>query len=304
MVDYAAARGVDVTPRQLKRWRTLRLIPSRQVRGLGRGRGVIGIDPAWTKFQVLAVRKALSANRNVEDALLTLWYDGWDVPAEVIARSLGGWLLVKQAALARLSKEVAARASMDKRDVTPFDIAEADSRASTVTRAEQDRMSRAVHRDERELPRDLVHAVRAAAEGQVLSAVDEVSAIPIELAKHYFGFEKYQTLFRTLGATDDEAVSEWETMLGSIDPARLFDPPTTTQLVSARWRLRYIFEVADHLRTYEPSPDEAVFVDVFRESLGADLLGWDTRSPSFDIEGLRNLLVFPSHLQKQVKYSF
>jgi hypothetical protein len=73
--------GYPVTPAQLRRWCDLDLLPRPKRKGLGRGRGVAVLYHPIAAWQAYALKRALEARRNLDDAGWVLWVLGFPVEA-------------------------------------------------------------------------------------------------------------------------------------------------------------------------------------------------------------------------------
>lgn len=69
----ARQRGVEVSERQLKRWRDEELVSSPTKRGLGRGRGTVVFYPAETPQRLVRIARALDENRSFSYVRWVLW---------------------------------------------------------------------------------------------------------------------------------------------------------------------------------------------------------------------------------------
>jgi DNA polymerase-3 subunit epsilon len=90
LLAAAAAHHVDVTARQLKRWRTAGLVqqPTRRY-GAGRA-GSQSVYPAEAVEQLVLVARTLEGDRNLTHALINLWWDGHWVEPTALRRTLAG----------------------------------------------------------------------------------------------------------------------------------------------------------------------------------------------------------------------
>jgi len=281
LIEFARSQGETITARQLKRWRADRLLPPRTVRGRGRARGVVGIDAPWTRFQVVAVHRALVTERNSDLVALRLWYAGWDIPTELIVNQLDTRLEIDRKQLANLEGQLD---DIGGERASGFDIAEADSRSLPITHDEIGRMRDAA-RSTGEPARDLVHAVRAATEGQLFSSSDEVSAIPDDLAKQYFGFYAIQQLIVPLSESLEPCYDRWESLIQTLDIENVLTTPTKTQLLTARSTLRRLYDAVEMIRTYKPAPNAPLFA-VMAAVFEVIPMSFDPRASNYHAERL------------------
>ena len=297
LIAYARTNGRQVTVRQLKRWRTLGLIPFRLRRGRGRGRGVRATDRPWARYQLIAVLDALATSRSADDVILRLWYDGWDIETRRVREIVERRVLADKERYANLSIRVAAALTT----VTAFDLAELNSAETPLTRAEVQRMR--VLASFEDNPRQLAHAARTAIHGQLLSPPTEPIAMSEDLARHFFELDSLEPLFKGLGAQSEEGLDAVLTGLQQIDPIDLFAVLTHSQLEHARWRLRRLAEVPDLLR--QASDDDIPWV---ARNLLADLFermsGFAPEHPNYKVETLITCLrVIPAVRRAPVQYS-
>lgn len=288
LIDFARDRGATVDTRQLKRWRSRGLMPSRAARrrSLGRGQGVRAEDPPWAKHQVLAVLSELQRDRSADNALLRLWFHGWDVETERVRVVLDKQLAHDRDRFARLQEDAEATS-----DGSAFAAAELDSDSHPVTREETRRMLD-VASDGSEGPRELARSVRIAMQGQLLSPPDEPLAINIELVAPYLGLPAgIESLFAQLEGDFLAGVEFVMTQIQRLEPSAALRTPTTEQLDSARADLHlllYAFELLDLHAPELPlelGPMQALANSVRR---------YDPNSPDHTIEALRAALRFAS----------
>jgi len=282
LVEYARRCGENVSVRQLKRWRSEGLLPARTVRGRGRGRGVTGLDAPWTRFQCVAVSRALSFERNNDRAALRLWYQGWDIPNELIVKQIDQRLERDRQRLAELQRMVGTGTD---NAMAGFDVAEADSRARPITHDEIIRM-RAAAQGTNESARDLVHAVRSAIEGQLFSPTNVVSAIPEDLTKHYFDFTSAERLLTPINESLQPAFDVFTGAVQELTAEDILRAPTANALRTARSKLRRVYDAAEIVSNYEPQPDEADLIASARAALAFADMRYDPRSGDYDSEQL------------------
>jgi len=282
LIEYARRCGETVTVRQLKRWRSNELLPARTVRGRGRGRGVTGFDAPWTRFQGVAVSRALSFERNTDRAALRLWYQGWDIPTERIVKQIDQRLERDRQHLPELQHMVGTGTGTGK---DMFDVAEADSRARPITHEEIARM-RPAARGADESARDLVHAARTAIEGQIFSPAGEVSAIPEEIVKQYLNFNRDEEWSGSMGDLFNTAFDQTTSLMQDLTAADVLRTPTASQLVMARCKLRHLYDAIEIVHMHRPEPHEA---QLFAQGVGmlAHIdTSFDPRSRSYNAEKL------------------
>jgi len=296
LLEFARSQGETITARQLKRWRADRLLPSRTVRGRGRARGVVGIDAPRTRFQVVAVHRALATERNNDRVALRLWYEGWDIPTELIINQLDTRLEIDRKQLANLKGQLD---DIGGERASGFDIAEADSRSLPITHDEIARM-RGQTLDAEEPARDLVHAVRAATEGQLFSSSDEVSAIPDDLAKQYFGFNAIQQLIDPLSESLEPCYDQWASLIQKLTSESVLATPTETQLLIARSILRRWYDAVEMILAHKSTPDNAPLFAVISSVLDVIPTSFDPRDPGYHADqlllGLRTCACVPNPL--------
>jgi hypothetical protein len=71
--------GAKVTVTQLRRWCDVGLMPKPVRRGLGRGRGIVALYPAYAAWQAFVIARALREKRNLDDAGWVAWALGFPV---------------------------------------------------------------------------------------------------------------------------------------------------------------------------------------------------------------------------------
>jgi len=282
LIEYARRCGETVSVRQLKRWRSDGLLPARTVRGRGRGHGVTGFDAPWTRFQCVAVSRALSYERNNDRAALRLWYQGWDIPTELIVRQIDQRLERDRQCLTDLQRTVGTGTD---NEMAGFDVAEADSQARPITHDEIARMREAAHGTD-ESAHDLVHAVRTAIEGQLFSPANEVLAIPEELAKHYLNFTSIEQLLTPGNESLQPAFDTFTAAIQELTADDVLRAPTANALTTARSWLRRMYDAAEIVSNYEPQPDEADLIAPARSALAYVDTSYDPRSSDYDPEQL------------------
>ena len=285
LIAHARQEGQEVTERQLKRWRAERLLPHRTIHGKGRGRGVVGADPPGLGPQVVAVSRALASDRNVHRAALRLWYAGWEIPTELVRRQLTTALTAQQ----RLHQGLACAApEAGTSGMMGFDVAELDTKGRPVTREERHRMEDAAMR-EKERAHQLVHAVRSATEGQLFSPRDEISAIPEELAKDYFGFTAVERQMASAGFPITSAFEEWEAIICGLSPESYFTVPTEAELLKARKLLRDYFDASIRVGEHAGRTGDEGLSSI-GYALRALLAGFDPRGGDYEPDALLTAL--------------
>jgi len=88
LIDAAAIYGFEVTPKQIDRWRSDRLLPPPARAGGGRGRGVRRPAPEGSAQQLMRLRYFLSEDRSLHRAAFRLWIEGYAVPLERVRKAL------------------------------------------------------------------------------------------------------------------------------------------------------------------------------------------------------------------------
>jgi predicted RNase H-like nuclease len=71
--------GAKVSVTQLRRWCDVGLMPTPARRGLGRGRGIVALYPAYAAWQAFVIARALKEKRNLDDAGWVAWALGFPV---------------------------------------------------------------------------------------------------------------------------------------------------------------------------------------------------------------------------------
>lgn len=88
VLTAVAAAGCTVTGDQLARWHRARLLPQPVRRSLGRGLGTVTIYPEGTVDRVVALWAMRSRHSNLSKAAFELWWEGFEVEADVIRATL------------------------------------------------------------------------------------------------------------------------------------------------------------------------------------------------------------------------
>jgi hypothetical protein len=93
LADEATARGVDVSPRKVERWRQAGWLPTRRRHGLGRGRGSVSDpDPPRVLYQVMAIRLLIDRNVPSRHRAAVLFGDGFDIEVNALRASFAAAL--------------------------------------------------------------------------------------------------------------------------------------------------------------------------------------------------------------------
>ncbi len=88
LADAATARGVNITARQVERWRQHGWLPQRTRHGLGRGKGSISDpDPPQALGQAMAIRQLLRTREKAEYIPAALFNLGFDLDEQVVKSS-------------------------------------------------------------------------------------------------------------------------------------------------------------------------------------------------------------------------
>ncbi len=88
LIGTAARQGYLVTPRQVERWHKAGLLPRRRQLHLPGRRGSVGVYPAGTEAQFLALCRWRSKRRKLTELGFWLWWEGYDVPLRTVQTSL------------------------------------------------------------------------------------------------------------------------------------------------------------------------------------------------------------------------
>jgi hypothetical protein len=88
LIEDLAARGLQVTGKQIDRWRLERVIPAPSIVGGGRARGVRRITAPGSADQIVALVRLLTESRSINVAAVSLWLDGFDVPVDRVREAL------------------------------------------------------------------------------------------------------------------------------------------------------------------------------------------------------------------------
>jgi hypothetical protein len=88
LIAEAAAAGIQITDKQIDRWRLEKLLQPPGKAGAGRGRGVRRPAAEGTTQQVLRLHQLLAQDRSVERAAFRLWVEGYEVPLERVRAAL------------------------------------------------------------------------------------------------------------------------------------------------------------------------------------------------------------------------
>lgn len=281
VIEYAQSCGERVTARMLKRWRHERLLPPRIVHGAGRARGVVGVDQSSARYQAVAVSRMLRAcKRNVGRTALRLWYDGWEIPTELIAAQIQRRLDTERHTIDGLRTRIASEQGIPAAEVSPFDIAEAHSRQTPVTHAEVARMKNAPAEPD-ETPTARVHATRAALEGQFLSPADEPSAIPEDLVEHYFDMTTAVAFLSAQPEISTNVFDQLEVAIQVVNPDDVYQAPQHRALESARNRLRLMHDVREMILSETPAPEPAELFEQVKSLATQYWPIYDPRDPRF-----------------------
>lgn len=293
LIAYAASRDREVNARQLKRWRTLGLMPERKRRSLGRGRGFTSSDKPWARFQVLAVIDTLAQDRSADHALLRLWYSGWDITTTVVRDVIERRVAADRERFADLEAQALAQFGV----MSAFGAMELDSEQRPITRAEARRMQPLATSED--TARQLAHGTRLALQAQLLASPDEEIAVDELHAHHYLGLAQLEGVFAALEAPADVALSEVLAGLQTVDQRAVLESPTEAQLNDARWRLRYFAYLQHLLRTADVGEIPGAFVEMFER-----LTTFDPDDQSFPLEDLITALrVMPAVRPQPVQFS-
>ncbi len=88
LIDAAALYGFKVTPKQIDRWRSDKLLPPPAKAGGGRGRGVRRPAPEGSAEQLMRLHYFLGEDRSLHRAAFRLWIEGYAVPLERVRKAL------------------------------------------------------------------------------------------------------------------------------------------------------------------------------------------------------------------------
>jgi hypothetical protein len=114
--DRDLAGKLDVTPRQVKRWREAGYIPGPNRRGLGRGLGTVALYSPQAAEQTADFALALKSLKRLDDAALVTFFHGYSLRDETLRR-------VYSSAFAQVRKFLGAAPNAD-----PWELADRWSR--------------------------------------------------------------------------------------------------------------------------------------------------------------------------------
>jgi hypothetical protein len=89
LIALSTQAGFPVTPAMLARWHRDGLLPPPTVRSLGRGRGTESIYPEGARDQFEALCKFRKQTRDLDRVAWALWWQGFELPEQIIRRALG-----------------------------------------------------------------------------------------------------------------------------------------------------------------------------------------------------------------------
>jgi len=87
LIDAARERGIDVSARQVERWRQHGLLRAPERAWLGRGKGSVSYSPAGAVNEVIAVHEVVGRYRSLDEATLMLFADGHPVGDDAVRRA-------------------------------------------------------------------------------------------------------------------------------------------------------------------------------------------------------------------------
>jgi len=297
LIAFAKSHDREVELRQLKRWRTLGLMPERKRKSLGRGRGFTSTDKPWARFQMLAVIDALAHDRSADRARLRLWYDGWDIPTTRVRMLIERRVSRDRGHFADLEAQALASFGV----ATAFDVMDLDSAQRPITRDEVKRMRPLAAPGD--TASQLAHAARSALQGQLIASPDETIAVDELQASKYLAVARFDDLFAAVDAPPDIAVGEVLTGLQNVPERAVLDTPTERQFEHARWRLRYRAYLPEVLRTAQQDEIPQTLLDLL-----ADLIEqqntFDPDHPQHHVEDLITALrVMPAMRPEPVAFT-
>lgn len=93
LIELLRAEHYEVTPSQFDRWRRGGLLPSPEIRSLGRGKGTGSFYPLRTREQLLRlceIHLAEGGKKRLPYIAWQLWWEGYDIQTDVIRQFLSG----------------------------------------------------------------------------------------------------------------------------------------------------------------------------------------------------------------------
>ncbi|MAG37260.1 MAG: hypothetical protein CL878_13585 [Dehalococcoidia bacterium] len=88
LVEAARAEGYAVTARQVERWHKAHLLPRRHQRHVRGLRGSVGVYPAGTEVQFLALCRLRQQRRKLSELRFWLWWEGYAIELDPLRASL------------------------------------------------------------------------------------------------------------------------------------------------------------------------------------------------------------------------
>lgn len=88
LLEAATAEGLDLTPEKLHRWRKAGLMPSPELRALGRGLGTSASYPSTALAQALTIGALLQRSRDLKIVRWALFIDGFPISMRLLRAQL------------------------------------------------------------------------------------------------------------------------------------------------------------------------------------------------------------------------